>query len=312
MVTFGTYTSFKRLSAHIRATTRLELTDFMAQFCSLGSNDLFDAPKGPPPAKPSLAAALKAKQKSEEEAAAKSSGVDPTSGNHSEDMNQPQIDYDEERDSLGSNDLFEAPKGPPPAKPLLAAALKAKQKSEEEVGATLSGVDPTSGNHWEDMNQPQTQYEDEGDSLGSNDLFEAPKGPPPAKPLLAAALKAKQKSEEEVRATSSGADPISGDHLKDTNQPQTQYEDEGGSFGLYDLLDAPKGPPPAKTLLAAALKAGQKSKEACKAEAIGTRPAESSSLSESDASSDSEEGILKRSLEMEKSDGSLGYSASPS
>jgi len=43
--------------------------------------------------------------------------------------------------------------------------------------------------------QPQTQLGDEGDSLVSNDLFDSPRGPPPAKPLLAAALKARQKAE---------------------------------------------------------------------------------------------------------------------
>jgi hypothetical protein len=125
------------------------------------------------------------------------------------------MDQESDGNSLGSNDL------PPPAKPLLAAALKAKQQSKEEEESTkpakLCDVDPWSGDHLKDTNQPKTQYGDKGDSLGSNDLFDAPKGPPPAKPLLAAALKAKQKSEEEAKAKPSGVDPTSGILLKDMN-----------------------------------------------------------------------------------------------
>jgi hypothetical protein len=54
---------------------------------------------------------------------------------------------------------------------------------------------------------------------------------------LAAALKSKQQSREEESAKSSGVDPQSSDHLKDTLQPQYEDEDEVDSLlGLNDLV----------------------------------------------------------------------------
>ena len=45
--------------------------------------------------------------------------------------------------------------------------------------------------HLKNMNQPIVEHESDDDSLGSGELFDAPKGPPPAKWLLAAAIKAR-------------------------------------------------------------------------------------------------------------------------
>jgi hypothetical protein len=93
--------------------------------------------------------------------------------------------------------------------------------SDDESGA----IDEIGAKHLKNLNQPTMDQESDGNSLGSNDLFDAPKGPPFAKPLLAAGLKAKQKSKEEEEsmkpAKSCDVDPRSGDHLKDTNQPKT-------------------------------------------------------------------------------------------
>jgi hypothetical protein len=192
---------------------------------SLGSTDVFDAPTGPPPEKPLLAAALKARAQAETQRSAA----------HLSKVNQPRTIYEDDDDSLGSTELFDAQTGPPPEKPLLAAALKARARAETQRSAA----------HLSNVNQPKTIYEDDDDSLGSTDLFDIPTGPPPEKPLLAAALKARAQAKTQRSAA----------HLSNANQPKTIYEDDNESIGSTDLFDAPTGPPSEKPLLAAALKA---------------------------------------------------------
>lgn len=189
---------------------------------SLGEQDIFDEPQGPPPRKPLLAAAHKAKKQSQ-----------ASTGLHLNNMNQPKTIPEDDVVSLGEHDLFDEPRGALPEKPLLAAAKKAKQQA-----------DATKGSHLSTLHQPKTIQEDDMLSLGEQELFEEPRGPPPAKPLVAAAKKAKQQTEA-----------ASGSHLGQMNQPRSQVDDDAVSLGEKELFDEPRGPPPEKPLLAAALKA---------------------------------------------------------
>jgi hypothetical protein len=94
---------------------------------------------------------------------------------------------------LGSGELFDAPKGPSPAKQLLAAAsIKAKEQSDAAERAAKG--DPNQGDHLSSLNQPRAEHESDGDSLGSGELFDAPKGPCPAKPPLTAAITAREQT----------------------------------------------------------------------------------------------------------------------
>jgi hypothetical protein len=79
------------------------------------------------------------------------------------------------------------------------------------------------------LNQPTLEHESDNDSW----LKRPAQGTKGTTPLLAAALKSKHQFREEESVKSSVVDPRSSDPLKDTNQPQTQYEDdEGGSLSL--------------------------------------------------------------------------------
>jgi hypothetical protein len=279
---------------------------------SLGSADLFDAPSEPPPAKPLLAAAKKAAA-----ARASSQANDKTgsqtgtrSGSHLDNINQPKAVSEDDNDYIGPDELFNEPKGPPPAKPLLTAAKKAAaarekqqiqaraaaEKEKEQLRLTAAAVkerqslmatktspspaaeEGTKGTHLNDMNQPKTDYED--DDQGITDLFDEPKGPPPAKPLLTAAKKAATAREKQQIAARAAAEKgkkqrgsqttsveskqeqmvtkatpsrsvengTIGTHLNDMNQPKTDYEDDDESVGMDNLSDEPKGPPPQKPL----------------------------------------------------------------
>ena len=71
---------------------------------------------------------------------------------------------------------------------MLAAALKAREQAEQ---AERLAMQLDSGDHLVNINQPKTEYENDDDSIVSMELFDAPKGPPPAKMLLVTALKAR-------------------------------------------------------------------------------------------------------------------------
>ena len=174
---------------------------------SLELVDVFDAPKGPPPAKPLLTAAKKAaaaRSNPRPPGKARSDQATPTSEReidqqasvqpsalHLQNMNQPRANSDDDDDaSLEMMEVFDPPKGPPPARPLLAAAKKAAEQRDQMRGSI-------SGDHLMKMNQPKTSYSgDDDDSLDPSAVFDPPSGPPPAKPLLAAAQKAHQERQK--------------------------------------------------------------------------------------------------------------------
>jgi hypothetical protein len=194
-------------------------------------------------------------------------------------IHQPRPELDDEDGSLVETDLFDPPKGPPHEKPLLAAALKAKQQAEqsrdvEDAASTIierkKKLRQESAGHLMSMNQPKTIDENDDKSLGSTHLFDPPAGPPPKKPLLAAALKAKQQSEQSKCVELEDKNQ-SAEHLMKMNQPNTAYEDDNKSLGSNDLFDPPRGLPPEKPLLAAALKAKQQNEQA---QSLPQRPRE--------------------------------------
>jgi hypothetical protein len=117
---------------------------------------------------------------------------------HLNDINQPKEKHGRVGDYLGSGGLFDDPKGPPAAKPLLAGTIKAREASDAAERVTKG--DSKKGHHFSFLNEPKNKQESEGDSLGSGELFDAPKGPPTAKPLLAAAIKAREQADAVERA----------------------------------------------------------------------------------------------------------------
>jgi hypothetical protein len=206
---------------------------------------------------------------------------------HLANLNQTKTQYEDDQKSLGDDDLFKAPSPPPSSKPVLAAAIKAREQAEAEVAHALAKqTSPRSKrsekkmkrksqnsslSHLATLNQSKTQYEDDQKSLGDNDLFEAPSLPPSSKPLLAAAIKAREQAEAEVaHALAKQTSPRSKrsekkmkrksqnsslSHLAKMNQSKTQYKDDQKSLGDDNLFEAPSPPPSSKPLLAAAIKA---------------------------------------------------------
>ena len=63
----------------------------------------------------------------------------------------------------------------------------------------------SSPSHLANMNQPLEEHEDDGDSLGEGDLFEAPVAPLSANPLIDAALKARKEAESNAPAAAAAA-----------------------------------------------------------------------------------------------------------
>ncbi|KAG9285663.1 hypothetical protein G9A89_000362, partial [Geosiphon pyriformis] len=226
---------------------------------SLASSELFDAPKGPPPPKPLLQAALRAREEAERNQQARTG--DPCKGDHLAKLNQPLNLSDSDDSSLASSELFDAPKGPPPAKPLLQAAIRAREEAERNQQARTG--DPSKGDHLATLNQPSNLSDSDMSSLASSELFDAPKGPPPAKPLLQAAIRAREEAERNQQART--GDPSKGDHLATLNQPSNLSDSDDSSLASSELFDAPKGPPPPKPLLQAAIRAREQAERSAKA-----------------------------------------------
>lgn len=225
---------------------------------SLHSTDLFEEPSIPR-TKPLLAAALKAKKENE-----------GRSGLHLLNLSQPrpQTGIDDSH-SLAPDDLFEPPRGAPPNQPMLAAALRAKQKAEEanhasRVRQRLLNPDavqkydkspPKSRRrarrrlpaHLQRIHQPATIFEDDDVSLRSRDVFDPPRDPLPPKPLVSAALKAKAQNDNESRRR--GQNP----HLLVAHQPTAGFSDDDSSLAPTDLFDPPRPIPSHKPLLTAAM-----------------------------------------------------------
>ncbi|KAG7369597.1 hypothetical protein IV203_027343 [Nitzschia inconspicua] len=230
----------QNVGAHLEGLNQPD--DISEDSTSLDSKDLFDAPK-PVISKPLLTAALKAKGDSVTDLKYNSQEQDV--GAHLEGLNQPD-DISEDSTSLDSKDLFDAPK-PVISKPLLTAALKAKGDSVTDL--KYNSQEQNVGAHLEGLNQPDDISED-STSLDSKDLFDAPK-PVISKPLLTAALKAKEGSVTDLKYNSQEQNV--GAHLEGLNQPDDISEDST-SLDSKDLFDAPK-PVISKPLLTAALKA---------------------------------------------------------
>ena len=197
---------------------------------------------------------------------------------HLTNVNQPS-EVDDDGDSLGSTDLFDPPTGPPPKKPLLAAALKAKH-AREQAGVSTPQAPDTATSSWkklskasEDeekklhgsavhlMNLKQPSEVDDDGSLGSTEWFDPPTGSPMKKPLLAAAPKAKHAREQDVEpdphtsgdiAAELQPKKVSDKHVRQVHQPFKGASD-GGSLVFYDMLDPPGSPSPKKPLPAVAM-----------------------------------------------------------
>jgi hypothetical protein len=155
-------------------------------------------------------------------------------GMHLANINQPKTKYDDENLSLDEEELFvELKEREISTKPLLAAAYKAKEQSEQRMETQL-----------ENTNQPRTMYNYDNLSLNEDELFADLRGTEiPAKPLLSAALKAKEQSDHRM-----------GKHLENAHQPRTKYDDDNLSIDEDCLFDD-KAIIPAKPVLAAAVKA---------------------------------------------------------
>jgi hypothetical protein len=91
---------------------------------------------------------------------------------------------------------------------LLAGTIKAREASDAAERVTKG--DSKKGHHFSFLNEPKNKQESEGDSLGSGELFDAPKGPPTAKPLLAAAIKAREQADAVERAEKNETSKLDG------------------------------------------------------------------------------------------------------
>ena len=183
-----------------------------------------------------------------------------TLGDHLEGMNQPKNMVEDDEDSLGSTDLFDPPKsGLAKSKPLLAAAIKAREQADQlermDEANTTRAV--SLGEHLAGLNQPKTIVEEDEDSLGSTDLFDPPKSAlATSRPLLAAAMKARQQADKLEQEENSQRNASLGEHLVGLNQPSMITEEDEDSLGSNELFDPPKSAlAKSKPLLAAAIKA---------------------------------------------------------
>ena len=218
---------------------------------SIASADLFDAPPAALmlPSKPLLSAALKAREEQEKS----QSSMNASFGAHLAGLNQPKSHFDDDSDSIASADLFDAPPAALmlPSKPLLSAALKAREEQEK----SQSSMNASFGAHLAGLNQPKSHFDDDSDSIASADLFDAPPAALmlPSKPLLSAALKAREEQEK----SQSSMNASFGAHLAGLNQPKSHFDDDSDSIASADLFDAPPAALmlPSKPLLSAALKA---------------------------------------------------------
>jgi hypothetical protein len=278
-----------------RSKTRdvLPISDVDEDARSLGEADVFDPPTPPPPKKPMVAAALKAKEQILERNSKSLANLGTAHNNdmksiyeefsrsvpeHLMGVHQPHHD-DEDAGSLGEADVFDVSAPPPPKKPMVAAALKAKEQILERNSKSLANFGTAHDNdmksiyeefsrsvpeHLMGVHQPHHDDEDAG-SLGEADVFDVSAPPPPKKPMVAAALKAKEQilernsksianfgtaHDNDTKSLSEEFSKSVPDHLIATNQPRD--EDDAGS-GEAAVFDPPTPPPSEKPVLAAAL-----------------------------------------------------------
>jgi len=205
---------------------------------SLG--EVFDPPSPPLPKKSMVAAALKAKEQILERNSKSLSNFRSSQKNemsslynqlsrsvpeHLMNANQPRNDPDE-AGSLGEADVFDPPAPPPPKKPIMLAALKAKEQIVDRNSKSLANIGNVYGSdtralnedfsrsvpeHLMNVHQPQKGDNDSG-SLGEVDVFDPPAPPRPTKPMVSAAMKAKEQiMERNSKSLANFGDP----HAKD-------------------------------------------------------------------------------------------------
>ena len=266
---------------------------------SLGSGDLFQAASTPKPV--GLLAAAKAARSqidaNEESKVTDTPGrpVDPAA--HLSNLNQPITQYDDDDNSLGSENIFESSSSAqkPGEGGLLAAAKRARAQIDSRE---QPNVEPAAS-HLSNLNQPTTLYDDDGDSLAPDNLFEASTtAGKPSGGLLAAAKRARAQIDSKEK---SEANPAAG-HLSKLNQPTTKYVDEESiqSDDIFEAAPSTAGKPGGGLLAAAKrARAQMESKETPKVEP-DTTPAKSPTIFSSKSSSRSRVSKSPRETEREE------------
>lgn len=225
-----------RKAAHLEGLNQPALAKEDDDAKSLATNELFEEPLGLPPARPLLSAAIKAREQSDQNKYS-------TGAEHLVNASQPRATEDDNR-SLDVDDLFVKKAVDPPAKPLLSAALNAREQSKQDLSRK--------GEHLIATNQPRILHNDDL-SIDQDDLFDQPIGTIPAKPLLSAALQAREQSKQRSYTKKAR-------HLRGMNQPKKNFRDDK-SIDESDLFLEPEPHPPARPLLAAAIRARESQKQ---------------------------------------------------
>ena len=133
-----------------------------------------------------------------------------------------------------------------------------KSTSIDAFTTEVLNVERVIPDHLISINQPKTFEEDDGDSLGAGQVFDEPSDPPPSKPLLAAAMKARMQMGENAHRNSGDSprsalkppSPVSveqlersvPDHLMTANQPQVPQDGDVDSLGSSEVFDSPRQP----------------------------------------------------------------------
>eukprot|EP00980_Cylindrotheca_fusiformis_P026562 scaffold16401_cov76-Cylindrotheca_fusiformis.AAC.1 len=163
---------------------------------------------------------------------------------HLENLNQPTTEYEDDDESLGSGDLFDAPMMEPTSdRPLIEAALKARAQYEREHGSCEKQ---------QQLRQPDSIPEGEEELSQSLGAISIP---------FATGTTAREEMGSKEDAGNVGTERSLGEatnlaHLENLNQPTTEYEDDDMSLGSGDLFDAPMMEPSSdRPLIEAALKA---------------------------------------------------------
>jgi hypothetical protein len=154
--------------------------------------------------KPLLTAAYKAREERRAEAF-RGNGL-----NHLQFAHQPHLRDDDDVMSLGLSDVFESSGrqaySAPPKKPLLQAAMKAKEARDAAENAREGEVLRSSHkSRYRKGKGTKGTFVDDSVSLTMSDIFDPPKGERPSKPLLTAALKAKEEQSMKNRGGNVGA-----------------------------------------------------------------------------------------------------------
>ena len=168
-------------------------------------------------------------------------------------LNQPQQTISEDGSSLDDDDLFDTStrKGPCPDRPLLSAALQAKEQQEMGINnpTDLQATNDTTKQihrqydavvpaHLLTAHQPTTESSYEEYSIDEDELFDEPshQRPSPRKPLLAAALKARESYMTPDIATDGSGEEVTKIEEKDVVDPTGVDPDDGRSeYEEYEI-----------------------------------------------------------------------------